>query len=326
MKTLLKAIMIGGVLGIAAPVASIVNAQESYPNRPIEVVVPFAPGGTTDVMGRVLAEQLSQRLGVPAPVLNHAGGSGMVGAAEVVRSAPDGYKLLFATMLASIYEHLYPSVPFDSMTDLAPVSLVATTPYILAVPTSSPFETLEDFIAHAEANPGALTYAASVVGSPQHLATERLKAATSIDVMYIPYGGSAEAVPDILSGRVDAGMDSVSTFQEHIRAGTLRALAVTSAERIDLFPDVPTIAEAGVEGFSADGWFAVFAPAGTDSAIIERLSAEIDDILAQPEIKERYASFGAVTQGGTPDVLADTMSTYNEVLGEVITNLDLKLN
>jgi len=296
---------------------------QNYPVRPIRMVIGLPAGGSTDVMGRIVSAKLSERLGQQVVVDNRPGASGIIGIQLVVNSQPDGHTLIMAAGSWGTISSLY-KLPFDLQKDLAPIAFVGTSPYVLVVQPTLPVKTVADLIAHARANPGKLTYAGSTPGSLQRLAGELLKRTAGIDMLYVPYKGTGAVMPDLLGGRLDAAFDNVLVLAPYIRKGQLRGLGVTSAKRSVVFPELPTLAETGVPGFHAVGWFGVFAAAKTPLSIVARLNAEISALMKEPETRDRLLAQGAEPLPGSPDDLRKYLAREIEVWGKVIREAGIK--
>ena len=297
----LTALALGLTLMFAAP------AHAAYPERPVTMVVPFAAGGTTDILARIVGEELSKRLGQQIVIDNRPGAGGNTGTAVVAKAAPDGYTLVMGTIgTHAINSSIYKRMPYDPVGDFAPVTIVATVPNVLVAHPSAPFRTVKELIAYAKANPGKLNFASSGAGSSIHLSGEMFKAMTETDIVHVTYKGSGPAVIDMISGQVPLMImfDNLPSSLSQIRAGKLMALGVTSAARTPILPEVPTIAEAALPGYEATPWFGVLAPAGTPKEIIDRLNGEIVAILGMPAVKERLLEQGAEPVGDTPEHFA----------------------
>jgi tripartite-type tricarboxylate transporter receptor subunit TctC len=281
-------------------------AQSAWPTKPVRIVVPFAPGGTTDLLARALAPELSRAFGQQFIIDNKPGAGGNVGAAEVARAPNDGYTFLMGTVgTHGINVSLYSKMPYDPVKDFAPVTLVAGVPNVLVMNPAKAaeykIETVPDLIRFAKANPGKLNMASSGNGTSIHLSGELFKTLTGTYMVHFPYRGSGPAVTDLLGGQMDLMFDNLPSSMPHIKAGKLKALAVTSAARSEALPEVPTIAEAGpVKGYEASSWFGLLAPAGTPADIVSRVQQETAKALANPAIKERLQSQGAIPSGNTP--------------------------
>ncbi len=289
----------------AAITAATAHAQTpGYPTRAVRIVVPFAPGGATDIIARVVADRLTRNLGQPFVVENKPGASGMIGEELVARAAPDGYTLLMTgNGPHAINVSLFSKVPYDPVRDFEPISLTATLPLVLNVNASVEARNLREFVAWAKANPGKLNYASPGQGSPPHLTMELLKSLQDIDVAHVPYKGSAPALNDLLGGQVNIMFDNVLASYQHIKSGKIRALAVGSKTRLPQLPDVPTFAESGLPNFDAYTWTALVAPARTPRTIVDMLAAEVGKILATEDVRTALAAQGAMPQATTPDEL-----------------------
>ena len=300
MKTpMLRTVMLVVAAMFAAP---FVHAQAPYPGKPVRIVVPFPAGGTTDILARAVAQKLTETGGQPVLVDNRPGAGGNIGAELVAKSAPDGYTLLMGTVgTHAINPGLYAKMPYDHQRDFAPVILVAGVPNVLVVNPAVPVNSVQELIAYAKANPGKLNFASSGSGTSIHLSGELFKTMSGVQMTHIPYKGSSPALTDLLGGQVQLMFDNLPSALPHIRAGKLRALAVTSAQRAPALPDVPTVAEAGLPGFEASSWFGLLAPAGTPKDIIAKLNAEVAKWLATPEARDKLTVQGANAVGNSPE-------------------------
>ena len=305
-----KVITIGLALLLFAGVmpASDLSAQ-TYPSRPIRWIVPFNAGGPGDGVLRIIAPKLSEVLGQPIVVDNRGGANGIVGSEVVKNAAPDGYTLLLASAAFSINATLYPKLPYDSINDFTPVSTICFGPGMLVVHPSLPVKTLNELIALAKAKPGSLTYASSGTGAPSHLAVELIKTQAGIDMVHVPYRSMAPGITELLGGHVQLAIPTMSVVVPHVKAGKLRALGVTSAQRSAAMPDVPTIAEGGLPGFEASNWYAVLAPAGTPAEVVAKINTELNRILKTADVRDRLAFLGLDARGMTPDEFGMFMKT-----------------
>ncbi len=283
----------------ALPAAPRIAAAEAYPSRPLRLIVPFAAGGTTDLIARLIAQWLADRLGQPVIVENRPGGGTNIAVQAVATALADGYTLLFTVASNTINPSLYKSLPFDFQRDIAPVSGLAEQPLVLDESITVPAKTLPEFIAEAKAHPGKINFASFGTRTISHLAIELFKMSTGVDVVHVPYQGGAPLATDLLAGRVQAGIDALPNSLPHIKAGTIRALAVLSAARSPALPDVPTAAET-VPGFEVSTWTGVGVPNGTSADVIDRLNREINAGLSDPGIKAHLADAGSVPMIMTP--------------------------
>jgi tripartite-type tricarboxylate transporter receptor subunit TctC len=283
---------------------SLAHAQ-TYPTRPLRLIVPTAPGGGTDFTGRLVAAKLSETLGQQVVVENRGGGGGSVGADNAAKATPDGYTLLLGSIAThAVNPALYKKLPYDHIKDFAPVSLIGTVPNVLVVHPSVPAKSFAEFISYAKANPGKINYGSSGVGSPPHLSMELLRSLTGINMVHVPYKGAGPALADLLGGQVQAMCTSLAGQITYIRAGRVRALGVTTAKRNPQLPEVPTIVESGVPGYEVTIWYAVFAPVATPKAIVQRLNTEMVKALNSAEMKNRMAQQGMDPAPSTPAELA----------------------
>ena len=302
----------------AATAAPAVLAQSDWPSKPVRIVVPFAAGGTTDIVTRTIAEQLTPVLKQSVVVENRAGAGGNVGADAVAKAAPDGYTFLMGTPgTQAINQFLYPKMPYDTEKDLIPVSYVVRVPNVMIVPPSLGVKTLEELIALARSKPGRLTYGSPGNGSTGQLSTELFKTRAKVFVTHIPYRGSGPMLQDLLGGQIDLSIDNLPSAMPHIKSGRLIALGVTSAKPNAQLPDVRPIA-ATLPGYEAESWFVLVAPRGTPDAIVQRLSAEVDRILKKPDVIERFRGLGAEPVGGTPADLARHIAAETTKWKEVV--------
>jgi tripartite-type tricarboxylate transporter receptor subunit TctC len=276
------------------------QAQTDYPARPVRVVVPSPPGGGTDIVARVLAQHFSKALGQPFVVENKPGAGNMIGIESVARAPADGYTLLVVASTLALNSVLYKKVPYDPVKDFAPITLAATAPNVLIVNPALPAQSLAEFIALAKRKPGALSYGTPGIGTSPHLSMELLKSMAGIDVLHVPYRGTAAAVTDVIGGQIAATFANALTAKPQVDAGRVRALAVSGPRRIDAFPAVPPVAKAGVPGYEAMQWYGMAAPAGTPAAAIARLHAEAVKALHSDDMKEKLALDGAQPVGSTP--------------------------
>ena len=301
-------------------------AAAAYPDKPIRLVVPYPPGGATDVIGRVMAQRLSTALGQQVVVDNRGGASGNIGAEAVVKAAPDGYTLLMGAVTShSINQTLEKaSIRYNFEKDLVPVAIVGSVPLVFVVHPSVPVQSLRELIAYAKSKPGELNFASSGAGAPQRLAGEMFKRGAGVDMVHIPYKGSGPAMTDLIGGQVLTMVETVPAALPHIKAGKLRALAVTTPQRISMLPDVPTAGEAGMPGFEVSSMFGILAPVGTPREIVVRLNTEITRLLATPEVKEQLLSQGAYSVITTPEQASARIHQEVEMWAKVIRDANVK--
>jgi tripartite-type tricarboxylate transporter receptor subunit TctC len=295
------------------------QAQAKFPDRPITFVVPSAPGGTTDFTARLVGEQLSRALGQPVVIDNKAGGAGNIGNQAVAKARPDGYTLLVAYSGYQVGNpHLFAKAGWDPIKDFAPVAMMTRAPQVLVVKADLPVNTLAELVAFAKKNPGKLNYASSGNGSIQHIAGELFKQLTGTFITHIPYRGAGPAVQDLLGGQVDLFITTPASVVGQIKAGKLKALAVTSTARLTALPQVPTAVEAGLKGFDLDSWFALYAPAGTPPELIQMLNTEIGKVLSMPETKRKAEEAGTSVEQMTPAQLGEFTRKELDYWGKVI--------
>ena len=293
----LRALLAVLLLGLAGPALA-----QDYPTRPVRWVSPWPPGGANDIFSRAIAQKLTDAFGQPVVVDNRPGAAGAIGTEHVAKSAGDGYVLtLGSSPTHAIAPSLNPSLPYDPLRDFTAVTLVAVVPNVLVINPSLPVKSVRELIALAKARPGSLNFGSAGNGTSQHLSAELFKVMAGVDMVHVPYKGTAPALADLLAGQVQLAFDNIPALLPHIQSGKLRALAVTPAARSQALPDLPTVAEAGLPGYDASVWFGVFAPSGTPRPIVNRLHAEIAKALAAPDLKARMASMGAEVSGLGPD-------------------------
>ncbi|HEY8607748.1 MAG TPA: tripartite tricarboxylate transporter substrate binding protein [Noviherbaspirillum sp.] len=293
-------------------------ASDDYPSRPIKWVVPFTPGGAMDSMARTLGEKLGQNMGQPIVIENRPGAGGTIGSSMVAKSDPDGYTMMIVSIGHAVNPALYPKLSYDAVKSFEPVSLVGIVPNVLVAHADAKFNNVKELIAQAKAAPGKLTYASAGTGTTIHLAAELFNTTAGVDLLHVPYKGSAPAVTDLLGKQVDVMFDSVSSAKPHIDSGRLKALAVTTSKRSSVLPKVPTVAEAGLKGYELNGWYAVFVPAGTPRPIVNRLNSEIVKALKQPDVVKRFTQLGAEPVGSSPEELAKYLKTETTRWAEVV--------
>jgi len=307
-------------------------AQSGWPNKPVRIVVPFAPGGTTDILARAVAPELSKAFGQQFVVDNRAGAGGNVGADIVAKSAGDGYTLLMGTVgTHGINKALYAKLPYDPQKDFVPITLVAAVPNVMEMNADKAkalgINNVADFIKYAKANPGKLNMASSGNGTSIHLAGELFKSMTGTFMTHIPYRGSGPALLDMVAGNMDVMFDNLPSSMAQIKAGKLKALAVTSAQRSAALPDVPTVEEAGnLKGFEASSWFGLLAPAGTPTDVVNRIQQEVAKALNTPAIKEKLLAQGAIPSGNTPAEFAKLIDAEHKKWAQVVKNSGAKVD
>jgi len=291
---------VSGLVLLCSAVALPAAAQADYPNRPIKWIVPYPPGGTTDLLARLMGTWLTQRLGQQVIIDNRAGGGNNIGTEMSVKAPPDGYTVHLVNPANAINATLYPKLPFNFLEDLEPVGGIIRVPNVMTVTKNFPAKTVAEFIEYGKKNPGKINMASSGSGTSVHLSGEMFKFMTGVDMKHIPYKGAGPAITDLIPGQVDVLFDNMPSIIGHIRGGNLRALAVTSAQRSPALPDVPTVAET-VPGYEASAWFGMAAPKGTPRPVIDRLNREINAALADPGMRAKLADLGGVPIAGTPE-------------------------
>jgi tripartite-type tricarboxylate transporter receptor subunit TctC len=312
-----------GVIGLSATLLAprlIGRAAraEAWPTRFVRLIVPFPPGGSTDAIARIVAHRLSEIWGQQVVVENRGGAGANIGTEAVVRSEPDGYTILIASLPLAVNRYLFASLNFDPVADLRPVTLICTYPNVMTVPNSSPAKSVMEFVDHAKENKGRLTFASSGNGTSVHLSGELFKRMVGIEMTHVPYRGAGVAINDLIPGRVDVMFNTIGTALPLMRGGQVRGLAVTTAERFPTAPDVPTMAESGVPNFDVSSWFALFVPAKTPAALVNKISVDTAAVLAEPAIKQRMEHLGVAPAASTPEQLAAHLKSEMEKWGPVI--------
>ena len=314
-------------LGLFCALGATGPAQaQAYPSKPVRMVVPFPPGGVTDIVGRVLAQRLGEALGQQVVVENRGGAAGAIGATAVAKSAPDGYTLLMATATHAINATLVPNPNFDLVKDLAPVSLAASVPLLLAVHPSVPAKDVKELVAWAAARPGQANFASGSTGSASHLAGEMLKGAAKIDMVHVPYKGGSLAIQDLAAGQVSLMFENMPSILPFVQSGRLRGLAVTSTKRSAAAPELPTMIESGYPGFEAGSWYGLFAPVGTPREILARLNADMVKALRQPETRKLLSQQGAEPVGNSEAEFAAFIQAEIAKWGRVIKAANVKVD
>ncbi|MEO8921744.1 MAG: tripartite tricarboxylate transporter substrate binding protein [Caldimonas sp.] len=298
-----RTLAFAAALFVPALMPVLADAQ-SYPSRPIHLVVPFSAGGAVDTVGRTLGEKLATELGQTVIIENKPGASANIGADFVAKAAPDGYTLLLGANGLATNMSLFHTLPFNTLKDFAPISLVGNAPLVLVVPADSPIKSLHDLLAKGRADKTALSYGSAGNGSSGHLASALLESVGKFQALHVPYKGGAPALVDLMAGRISFMLLNPLEVAPHLKSGRLRALAVSSTQRLPILPDVPTMAEAGLPGFEAGVWWALVAPAGTPHEVIEKLSAATQKALADPAVRQRLTALGAIVTPSTPEQLA----------------------
>lgn len=321
---MLKKLMFASVLFAQALSA---GANEAYPSKPIKFVVPYPPGGPTDAMARLIQGPLQAKLNTPVIIDNRGGAGGNLGSDFVAKSPGDGYTILLAASgPMSVNKTLYKSLPFDPEKDFAPIIQISEFPLVLEVHPSVPASNLKQFLALAKERPGELSFASAGNGTPQHLAGELFNSATKLKLQHIPYKGAGPALNDVVGGHVKVMYDILGSSVQHIKAGKLRPLAVTTAARSPALPDVPTLAEAGLPGYTFSAWHGIVAPAATPKPIVTRLNQAINEIFADPAFKKRWEELGTPIVGGTPENFGALMRSESSKLGKLVRDTGVTLD
>ncbi|MCX7139956.1 MAG: tripartite tricarboxylate transporter substrate binding protein [Proteobacteria bacterium] len=322
----MRLILRWAVFAIAALLSASAQAQ-AYPSKPVRVIIPYATGGGSDAAARLVTNHLAQAFGQTFVIDPRPGGNTVIGTEAVAKAQPDGYTLLFtggSTMSIQPFMFSGPP-PYEVLRDFAHIGMVSRFPFFLAVPASLPANSLQELVALAKASPGRLSYASNGSGSMVHLSMEMIKQATGMDLIHVPYKGFSPAMPDLLSGRVSMILADVAPIAQHVRAGNLKVLGTTSAQRSNYWPQVPTIAEQGIPGFDIEIWFGLYAPAKTPEDIILKLNAEMKKYLSSPEAKEAYAKIGMDNAPSSPEELRARIVAEQKVFGKAVKDANLKV-
>lgn len=315
-----QVLLAAAALAAPAPAA----LAQAYPAKPIRFIMPYAPGGSSEILARPIAQELTRNLGQSVFIDFKPGGGTTIGADLVAKSAPDGYTLVMMLSAHAINATLMPKLPYDTVKDFAPITIAATLPLVVVVPAQSPIRSFQELIATARAKPGKLTFASAGPGNTSHLSVEYLKSQLGLDMIHVPYKGSGPAIVGLLGGEVDFMFDSLSSSLPQIKAGKFRALAMASARRSRILPEVPTVAESGVPGFEVLGWFAVLAPAGTPAAVVSLLNAEVNKMIVKPAYVQRFAGLGAEPLPSTPAETAAFIRAEQDKWGKIIKDVGIK--
>ncbi|MEK7493511.1 tripartite tricarboxylate transporter substrate binding protein [Cupriavidus metallidurans] len=299
----------GAAIAMAAVPTGSAFAADHWPSKPITLVVPFASGGTTDIIGRAVGQRLGEALGQPVVVDNRPGAGGTIGGALVARANPDGYTFLLATVAHTMAPGIYKTLPYDFQKDLEPIGMVALTPNVVLVNTSIPAKNVQELIAYIKANPGKVNYGSAGIGSTEHLSGELFRSATGTDISHVPYKGGAPMMTDLIAGQIQMAIETSPSANPHVKSGKVKALAVTSAKRSPAYPGVPTVAESGVPGYEVTTWYALMAPRGTPEPIRQRMSAELAKVLKQSDVQKRFDDQGVTAGDMTPPQLAAFIKT-----------------
>lgn len=308
----------GALVACGLLAGGLAQAADAWPAKPITLIVPFAAGGTTDILGRIVGQKLSEALKQPVVVDNKAGAGGTLGANVASHAPADGYTFFLATIAHAIAPGLYKSLPYDFTKDLDPVGLVATTPNVLIVHPSVPAKTVPELIAYIKAHPGQVNYGSAGPGSTEHLAGELFRSMTGTQITHVPYKGGAPMMADLIAGQIQMALETSPSASQHVKAGKVRALAVTSAKASSAYPGVPTLSDAGVKGYEMITWFALMAPHGTPAAVQERVHAELQKALKDPEVLKKFADQGVTAGDMTPPVLAKFIQTETAKWGRIV--------
>ena len=312
---------------LAVLLSTFVSAQTAYPDRPIKLIVPYPPGGTTDLLARTLAPRLSERLGQPILIENRAGAGGVIGSQVVAKSPADGYTLVFGSIAShGILPAIQVPPPYDPIRDFYPVSLIAITPNVLLANVAAPAKNVAELIALAKSQPGKLNFGSTSLGGSPHMSGELLKSQAKIQMVHVPYKGGAPMLVDLMGGQISYAFDNLPSSIQHIRSGKVKALAVTTAKRWPHAPEIPTMAEAGLTGYESSAWFGLLAPGNTPKAIVDLLQKQVSFILKQPEVEKIYLEQGAMPVGNSPDEFVRFITAEMQKWKTVVSDTGVKLD
>jgi tripartite-type tricarboxylate transporter receptor subunit TctC len=309
LKSIIRRLLVSAV--VVAATANLAYAQ-SYPSKPVRVIVPFPAASATDVVARTIGQKLSEKWGRPVIIENKPGAGGNLGTEIAAKAPADGYTILMGTVANAISTSLYKKLNYDFVKDFTPVTLVATTPLVLAANPKFPASNIKEVIAYAKDKPGKVNFGSGGIGTSNHLAGEMLKSMAGIDMLHVPYKGTPAAHSDLLSGQVNLMFDNIVAVMPHLKSGRMKAIAVTSAKRVSTLPNVPTVAESGVPGFDAVSWIGALVPTGTPKDIVNKLNTDLVAVIGMPDVKERLSASGAELAGSTPEQLAEHIRKETE--------------
>jgi tripartite-type tricarboxylate transporter receptor subunit TctC len=325
-RTIRRIFLCAAVAGLMMPIASAVHAQQAWPSRQVTIVVPFAAGGTTDIVARLMARKLGQMWNQSVVVDNRPGAGGNIGAAMVAKAAPDGYTILLTSgSIVTVNPHLYKNMGFN-VKELAPVTNIASGPMVVVVHPSVPAKNVQELVALAKAKPGTINFGSAGQGSQVHMAAENFADAARIEIVHIPYKGEAVAYNDLLGGQIQMMVGNIAAASVYVKSGQLRALGVTSKERSKMLPNVPTVDESGVPGFENAGWFGFMVPAGTPSDVVDKIYRDTAKVLSDPETQTALTEQGMTPVGNAPDAFATAISEELARWGKIITQRKLTIN
>jgi tripartite-type tricarboxylate transporter receptor subunit TctC len=319
--------MMRRLLTVLLCVAAAQAFAQSYPAKPVRMIIPYPPGGGNDTLGRLFAAKLGERIGQPVVVENRPGAGTIIGTEAAAKSPPDGYTILLSSIAThALSPNLYAKVPYDPIRDFAPITLLGIAPTVLVVPADLPAKDLAALVAAAKAKPGGLTYASGGNGTPPHINGEVFKSVAGVDLLHIPYKGGGPALVDLMAGRVQVMLDTAASAMPHVRSGKLRALAITGAKRSAEYPDIPTFAEAGLSGYDTNAWYSMHAPAGTPPEIVRRLNAELLASLKEPDVQARFKQLSTEPVGNSPEEFAAFVRAELDKYARIIKGAGIRLD